>query len=74
MLDYAIANQTVVQAYSPLTRGHRLDDEILVGMAGKYGKTPAQVLIRWNIQNHVVPLPKANLKAHAEENLAVFDS
>lgn len=73
MLDYAHAKGIVIQAYSPLTRGHRLDDEILMGMAGKYGKTPAQILIRWNIQNKIVPLPKANLREHIEENFAVFD-
>ncbi|MGX5733749.1 aldo/keto reductase [Bosea thiooxidans] len=73
MLDYANTKGIAIQAYSPLTRGHRLDDETLIGMAGKYGKTPAQLLIRWNIQNKVAPLPKANLRAHAEENFAVFD-
>lgn len=39
----------------------------------KYGKTPAQLLIRWNLQMGTVPLAKANEKKHLEENLEVFD-
>lgn len=39
----------------------------------RHGRTPAQVLIRWNLQLGVVPLPKANRRDHAVENLAVFD-
>jgi len=67
------ANGIVVQAYSPLTRTARLDDETLAGIAGRLGKTPAQVLIRWNLQRGTVPVPKANRKEHLEENIAVFD-
>jgi diketogulonate reductase-like aldo/keto reductase len=42
-------------------------------MAAQYGKTPAQLLIRWNLQLGTVPLPKANQIDHQKENLAVFD-
>jgi 2,5-diketo-D-gluconate reductase A len=42
-------------------------------MAARYGKTPAQLLIRWNLQLGVVPLPKANHTQHQRENLDVFD-
>jgi 2,5-diketo-D-gluconate reductase A len=70
---HADANGIVIQAYSPLTRGKRLDDENLGAIAGKHGKTPAQVLIRWNLQRGVVPLPKANRREHLAENIQVFD-
>lgn len=63
----------VIQAYSPLTRQDRLDDPVLRGMARRYGKSPAQVLIRWNLQNETVPLPKANQSRHLAENIDVFD-
>jgi len=63
----------VIQAYSPLTRATRLDDAALCEIAEKYGKTSAQVLIRWNLQRGTVPLPKANRHSHLEENIAVFD-
>ncbi|WP_028032188.1 aldo/keto reductase [Chelativorans sp. J32] len=63
----------VIQAYSPLTRATRLDDAGLLEIAEKYDRTPAQVMIRWNLQRGTVPIPKANQRRHLEENIAVFD-
>jgi diketogulonate reductase-like aldo/keto reductase len=73
MSEFCRENDIVIQAYSPLTRTERLDDKHLIEIAKHYGKTPAQVLIRWNLQRGVVPLPKANRAEHLEENLEVFD-
>jgi 2,5-diketo-D-gluconate reductase A len=73
MLAYCQQRKIVIQAYSPLTRTKRLDDELLGALAGEYGKTPAQMLIRWNLQRGTVPLPKANRRKHLEENFQVFD-
>jgi diketogulonate reductase-like aldo/keto reductase len=73
MLDFCHDNHIVIQAWSPLTRASRLNDDKLTGMAARYGKTPAQLLIRWNLQLGVVPLPKANHTQHQRENLDVFD-
>lgn len=73
MLHYTRENHIVIQAYSPLTRSKRLGDETLLRVAAKYHKTPAQVLIRWNLQLGTVPLPKANRREHLDENLDVFD-
>lgn len=73
MFGYCRENGIIIQAYSPLTRAKRLDDEALVEISGRYGKTPAQLLIRWNLDRGTVPLPKANQRQHLEENLDVFD-
>lgn len=73
MLDFCHDNHIVIQAWSPLTRAARLNDDKLTTMAARYGKTPAQLLIRWNLQLGVVPLPKANHTQHQRENLEVFD-
>lgn len=73
MLEYCRNNEIMIQAYSPLTRTKELHDARLSAVASKYNKTPAQILIRWNIQLGVVPLPKANSWQHIEENIAVFD-
>jgi diketogulonate reductase-like aldo/keto reductase len=73
MLRYASEKNIVIQAYSPLTRTKRLDDETLAQVAAKYGKSPAQVLIRWNLQRGIVPIPKANQRGHLEGNIDVFD-
>lgn len=73
MFEYCEENTVVIQAYSPLTRAERLDDPVLNEVADVYGRTPAQVLLRWNLQLGTVPLPKANDHGHLRENLQVFD-
>jgi diketogulonate reductase-like aldo/keto reductase len=73
MLDFCHDNGIVIQAWSPLTRGQRLNDDKLAAMAARYGRTPAQLLIRWNLQLGVVPLPKANHVQHQRDNLHVLD-
>lgn len=43
-------HSVVVEAYSPLIRGHKMDDPRVTSLAKKYGKTGAQVLVRWSLQ------------------------
>jgi len=73
MLDFCHDNGICILARSPLTRARRLNDDKVGTMAARYGKTPAQLLIRWNLQLGVVPLPKANHVQHLRDNLNVFD-
>ncbi|PSS22243.1 hypothetical protein M430DRAFT_118551, partial [Amorphotheca resinae ATCC 22711] len=63
----------VVQAYSPLVRGTRLDDPLLQPLVKKYNKTAAQVLLRWSLQKGFVPLPKSVTLSRIEENADLFD-
>jgi 2,5-diketo-D-gluconate reductase A len=73
MRKYCAEKHILIQAYSPLTRAKRLDNETLTQLASKYHKSPAQILLRWNLQLGTVPLPKANQKKHVAENIDVFD-
>ena len=73
MLAYCREHAIVIQAYSPLTRGERLYDDKLRRLAKAREVTPAQIMIRWNLQRGVVPLPKANQRDHLLENLAALD-
>lgn len=73
MLAYCRGRGIVIQAYSPLTRAVRLGDPRLARIAARYGKTSAQILIRWAIQSGVVPLPKANQRIHLRENAEAPD-
>ena len=73
MMKYCAEQKIIIQAYSPLTHGKRLDDDRLEEVAVKYGKNTAQLLIRWNLQTGTVPLAKANDIEHLEEDLDVFD-
>lgn len=71
-LDYCRANDIVVTAYSPLTKGRKLDDKRLGVIAAKAEKTPAQVLIRWALQKGVVVIPKSSSPERIRENADVF--
>jgi len=63
----------VVTAYSPLTKGEKLDDATLVAIADAVGKTPAQVMIRWSLQHGYVCIPKSTNKKRIKENGDVWD-
>jgi diketogulonate reductase-like aldo/keto reductase len=63
----------VVEAYSPLTRGQRLDDPTVTAIARTVGRSPAQILLRWGIQHGHVILPKSIHRERIAENAAVFD-
>ncbi len=73
LLSYCRDRGIVLEAYSPLTRGKRLDDPGLVAMAREYGKTPAQMLIRWVLQKGMVAIPKSVHPERMRENASVFD-
>jgi diketogulonate reductase-like aldo/keto reductase len=73
MQEFCDGNEIIIQAYSPITRTERLDDDRLAVISKRYDKTPAQVLIRWNLQRGTVPLPKANNIEHLKDDLDVFD-
>ena len=73
VLDFCRASGIQLEAYSPLTRGRRLGDPALARVAERYGKTPAQVLIRWALQHGVVVIPKSSNRERIIENAEVFD-
>lgn len=68
------AHGLVLTAYSPLGRGRPLADPVVRAIAAAHGRTPAQVVLRWHLQqDRVVAIPKAATAAHRAANLAVFD-
>ena len=62
-----------VEAYSPLTKGRRLDDSTIARIAAEVGRTRAQVLIRWSLQKGLIPLPRWSNPRRVAENADVFD-
>ncbi|WP_179151869.1 aldo/keto reductase [Oceanobacillus senegalensis] len=62
-----------LEAWSPLKRGDLLDEPVIVDIAKKYGKTSAQVILRWDIQNKVITIPKSVREERIAENADVFD-
>lgn len=74
MLDYVIEKDLLLTAYSPLARGKVFKSEALQEIAEAHGKTPAQISLRWLIeQENVVAIPKASSEEHLKENIDIFD-
>uniref|UniRef100_A0A673K9K4 alcohol dehydrogenase (NADP(+)) n=1 Tax=Sinocyclocheilus rhinocerous TaxID=307959 RepID=A0A673K9K4_9TELE len=83
LVSHCWSRGLAVTAYSPLgspdrpwvTPGeaHLLDDPRVVGLAKRYSKTPAQVVIRWHIQRGVVCIPKSVTPSRIKQNIEVFD-
>lgn len=66
-------NNILVEAWSPLARGTVFQSATLAGLAEKYGKSIAQIALRWEIQKEVVPLPKSVTEQRIRENIEIFD-
>ncbi|MFU2014078.1 aldo/keto reductase [Peribacillus butanolivorans] len=62
-----------LEAWSPLMQGELLDNEVLQEIATKYGKSVAQVILRWDLQNGIVTIPKSTKEHRIVENSSVFD-
>lgn len=62
-----------LEAWSPLMQGKLLDDETLTEIAEKYGKSVAQVILRWDLQNEVVTIPKSVKEHRIYDNASIFD-
>ena len=70
---YCRAHQMVIEAYSPLGTGRIFDVPEMQALAKKYGRSVAQICIRWSLQRGYLPLPKSVTPARIRENLQVFD-
>lgn len=73
VIDFCKKNEIQYQAWSPLMRGRILENEKLRKLASKYGKSPAQIIIRWDLQKGVITIPKSVHKERIEENADIFD-
>lgn len=62
-----------LEAWSPLKQGQLLEEPVLVDIANKYNKSVAQVILRWDLQNGVVTIPKSIKEHRIIENSNVFD-
>jgi methylglyoxal/glyoxal reductase len=71
----AFCDQNGIQfeAWSPLMQGQLFDNTLLKELADKYNKTVAQVILRWDLQNGVITIPKSTKEHRIMENAAIFD-
>lgn len=71
---YDASKNIVTQSWSPLGRDNAsMQEDAILEIAKKYGKTPAQVVLRWNIEQNVLPIPKSTNVSRQAENLSIFD-
>jgi hypothetical protein len=72
-LQYCLDRGMIVEAWSPLGRGKTLTNEAIAEIGARYGKSNAQVCLRWLIQLGMLPLPKSGNPERMKQNLEVFD-
>ncbi|OYR51172.1 aldo/keto reductase [Halorubrum sp. Ea8] len=68
LVDYCRESDTVIEAAAPLARTDVFGDEVVAELAEKYGKSPAQVVLRWAVDRGVVPLPRSSTPDHVRAN------
>ncbi len=73
LMEYCHAHDIVVEGYSPLSRAMKLMDPRVTVIAKKYGKSNAQILLRWSLQHGNVVIPKSVHKDRIAENIDIFD-
>ena len=69
--EFCQKNGIMVEAYAPLARALRMKHPVIKELSGKYGVTPAQLLVRWSLQHGFVPLPKSVTPSRIEENAKI---
>ena len=70
---YSRTNNIAIESYSPLGRGRDVDHAVVLAIAASHDKTPAQVILRWHVQNGFILIPKTVTPARMAENIDIFD-
>ncbi|PTH35980.1 2,5-diketo-D-gluconic acid reductase [Staphylococcus arlettae] len=74
VIDYHREKGIVIQAWSPIGRASNvINDETIATIAEKYNKSIPQVILKWHVQNGIVPIPKATSNQRQLENINIFD-
>ncbi|HSV98171.1 MAG TPA: aldo/keto reductase [Spirochaetota bacterium] len=73
LVDFCRSKEIRVEGWAPLMRGRLNSDPIILGLCGKYGKTPSQILVRWALEHGFVTIPKSVHRERIAENARVFD-
>lgn len=75
ILEYCNKHNIIVESWSPLgaSKNNLLEDEVLKAIGKKYDKTPAQIILRWNIECGIITIPKSKTPSRIKENIDIFD-
>ena len=72
--DFCAKHDIFIEAWGPLEQGGEvLKDPVVVEISTEHQKTPAQIVLRWHLQNHTIVIPKSVTPSRIEENFDVFD-
>ncbi|WP_264740842.1 aldo/keto reductase [Cytobacillus firmus] len=71
--DFAAKHDMHIEAWAPLMQGGLFENEILTEMAEKHGKSIAQIVLRWHLQNGIIVIPKSTKPHRIKENADIFD-
>lgn len=71
--EFCHEQKIAVTSWSPLARGTLFEEPTLKHIAKRYEKTPAQIVIRWHLQNDLIVIPKSVTFSRIEENISVAD-
>jgi diketogulonate reductase-like aldo/keto reductase len=73
LVDYCRETQTTIEAAAPLARTEVFDDPVIGDLADEYDRSPAQIVLKWAVEQDVVVLPKSSSPAHVRQNGDLFD-
>lgn len=73
LVKYCRENNIAIEAYSPLAHAKAMDNEVIAKIARKHGKSYAQIMLRWLIEQNLVVLPKSVTPSRIQENIDIFD-
>jgi len=73
LIDFCNSKQIQYGAWSPFMQGKLFKLDICKELSEKYSKTPAQIILRWNLQKGVVTIPKSSKREHIRSNADIFD-
>lgn len=71
--DFHFKHNIQTESWSPLGQGHVISDPVIAQIARKHQKSPAQIILRWHMENGLVAIPKSVTSARIRENFQVFD-
>lgn len=75
LVEFCTQHNIKIESWSPLcaNKNNLLDEQILKDLADKYSKTPAQIILRWNIERGLIVIPKSSNPGRQKENIDLFD-
>ena len=73
LLDYCNERVIRIESYCPIARAEKTDTPALQHLAGKYGKSPVQIILRWHLEHSLIPIPRSKDPDHIKANAEIFD-